>query len=98
MDSRYSEIDMLSRYMNVKVNCFYIQVDTATTNITNMLDNAWFQARLDQLFVIGDIADAEKRIYGGLVVGGYEFGHAMVSQINNSILRSIGLMWENIEH
>ena len=66
-------------------------------NVPNVLDTTWFQERLDQLCASGDIADAERRIYDGLVVDGYEFGHAMVSQINSSILWSIGLMWENVE-
>ena len=33
-----------------------------------------------------------------LIVDGYEFGRVMVSQINSSILRSISLMLDNIEH
>ena len=61
MDGVDSEIYMISMYMNM--NCFYSQVDTATTNTPNMLDSAWFQARLDQLCATGDIADAERRIY-----------------------------------
>lgn len=33
MHSMYSKIDMVIRHMNIKVNCFCSQVDTATTNI-----------------------------------------------------------------
>ena len=39
-DGIYAETDMVSRYMNVKVNCFYSQVDTATKNVPNMSDIA----------------------------------------------------------
>ena len=80
MDNIYSEIDMVSRYINLNVNCFYKQVDTATTDVANMWDTAWFLARLDRFFVVGNIADTEKRTYDGPVVDGYEFGHGMVSQ------------------
>ena len=45
-----------------------------------MWDTARFHARLDQICVVGDIADSEKRIYDGPVLDGYEFGHGMVSQ------------------
>ena len=40
MESMYSEIDILSRYMNVKVNCFNSRVDTATKNVPYMSDVA----------------------------------------------------------
>ena len=81
----YSEIDVVSRYINVNVKCFYSQVDAKNTNIPNVSNIVWFQAILDQLLAIGDITDAEKIIYDGLVVDGYEFGHAVISQINSSI-------------
>ena len=47
MDNIYSEIYTVSRCMNVKVNCFYSQVDTTTTNVANMSDWPWFHTRLD---------------------------------------------------
>ena len=81
----YSEI--VNKYMNVEVNSFYSRVDTATTDVANMSDIARFHARLDPLCVTGDIADAKRRIYDGIVVDGYEFGLGMVSQINSSIFR-----------
>ena len=88
----YSEIYIVSRHMKVKWNCFYRQVDTAT--IPNMLDTAWIQVRLDQRCAIGDIAAVERIIYDGLIVDGYEFGDAMVSQIKPSIVWLISLMWD----
>ena len=71
---------MVSRYINLKVNSVYKQVDTATTDVANMWDVARFHEILAQLCVEGDIANTEKRIYDGTVVDGYEFGHCMVSQ------------------
>ena len=56
----YSEIDVVNRYINVNVKSFYSQVDATNTNIPNMSDIVWFQARLDQLLSIGDITEAEK--------------------------------------
>ena len=63
-----------------------------------MSDIAWFQTRIDQFFIIGDIPDVETRIYNGLVVDVFEFGNGTVSQINSSIFLCMGLMWENIYH
>ena len=60
------------------MNCFYKQVDTTTTDVA-MWDTVRFHARLNQLCVVGNIADTEKRTYDGPVVDGYEFGHGMVS-------------------
>ena len=63
---------------------------------TCMSDSAWFLARIDQICIITDIADAVRIIYDGLVVDGYEFGHGIVSQTNSNIVLPMGLMWENI--
>ena len=63
---------------------------------TCISDIARFHARLDKLCIIGDIGDVERRIYDGLVVDGYEFGHGVVSQMNSSIFLSMGQMWETI--
>ena len=52
MDNMYSEIDMVSGYINLKVNCFYKQVDTATTDVANTWDTVRFHARLNQLCVV----------------------------------------------
>ena len=38
MDNMYSEIDMANRYIHLKVNCFYKQVHTAITDVSNMWD------------------------------------------------------------
>ena len=61
-----------------------------------MSDIPWFHTRLYYFCVIGEFVDAESRIYDGLVVDGYEFGHGMISQINSNTFRSMGLLLENI--
>ena len=63
---------------------------------TCMSDIARFHARLDKLCIIGDIGDVEMRIYDGLVVDEFEFGHGIPSQMNSSIFLSMRLMCETI--
>ena len=38
--------------------------------------------------------DVESRIYYGIVVDGYEFGHGVISLINSNIFRSMGLTFQ----
>ena len=73
----------------------YNQVDSAMKNVANMHIGHWLVSRKTRP-ILYHIAYVYRRIYDGLVVGGYEFGHGMVSQMNSIIFLFMGLMWEHI--